>query len=187
MVWGANALLWDCLPTSHWRLRCLQCQEVPKWDVSIKSHPTETSTFTGAISAEIPWTNKSTQVYINFPVGGDWMVSFVPQLEQGINAEVGFPSWCTRQETKWSDYHRRCDAGYILNYKGVEKLVCQVSYLLLAIFLTPYRSQTWKLLSHPASLKLSLRTTPWRANLRGLWRIRFPYLRVYGAGYDVPA
>ena len=48
----------------------------------------ENSTFTSAIGAEAPWTNASTEVYIDFSVGGDWMVSFAPQLEQVINAGV---------------------------------------------------------------------------------------------------
>lgn len=70
------------------------------------------------IGAEKTWEQTNTNVYSNFAATGDWMRSSVPDLEKVIDSGVRTLVYCG-------------DADYILNYPGIEDMVCPHHYYLV--------------------------------------------------------
>ncbi|EGG04094.1 carboxypeptidase S1 [Melampsora larici-populina 98AG31] len=115
--------------------------------------------FQESIGAETNWTQSNEDVYDNFFKGGDWMMSSAPQLERIINSGV---------RTLIFDG----DADYILNYMGVEAMVDSLN----TTFSEQYKQQQfsdWLVDGQKAGLYKNAGT--------------FSYLRVFGAGHQVPA
>ena len=71
----------------------------------------QSSAVTSKIGSQGTWVNNSNDVYALFSASGDWMRSSLPDLETVINSGV---------RTIIYDG----DADYILNYFGVEAMVC---------------------------------------------------------------
>ncbi|KZT32096.1 alpha/beta-hydrolase [Sistotremastrum suecicum HHB10207 ss-3] len=121
----------------------------------------DNQTLIGLIGAESEWEETSNGVYTNFARTGDWMLNSAPDLARVINSGV---------RTLIYDG----DADYILNYDGVEAMV---QALLPSISISPssFQFQNWTVSSHPAGL---VRQSP---------SGNFTYVRVFGAGHEVPA
>ncbi|KAF8500349.1 serine carboxypeptidase [Russula emetica] len=118
-----------------------------------------------AVTSEIgsqspsPWVETNYEVYSQFAATGDWMRSSSPYLEMVINSGV---------RTVVYDG----DADYICNYIGVEAMVDSLD----TNFSAEYASQiftTYTVNGMPAGLYKNAGT--------------FSYLRVFGAGHQVPA
>ncbi|KAI0637608.1 serine carboxypeptidase [Trametes polyzona] len=111
------------------------------------------------IGAESDWQETSDAVYGNFAATGDWMHNSRPDLEKVINAGV---------RTIVYDG----DADYILNFHGVEAMV----NALQTQFSAEYAKQAF------ASFTV-------RGQAAGLFKNAgtFSYVRIYGAGHEVPA
>jgi carboxypeptidase C (cathepsin A) len=111
------------------------------------------------IGAEKEWEESNFDVYVNFALTGDWMRTKRPALESVIDAGV---------RTILFDG----DADYICNYKGFEALADGLQ----TRFTKQYARTKW---------------SSWKVNgqLAGQYRNAgtFSYLRVYGAGHEVPA
>ena len=116
-------------------------------------------TVTGKIGAQSTWQETNYGVFNLFGTTGDWIRSSSPDLELVINAGV---------RTVIYDG----DADYICNYMGVEAMVRALN----TVYSPLYASQnfsTYNVKGKPAGLYKNA----------GL----FSYLRVYGAGHEVPA
>ncbi|KAF8072010.1 serine carboxypeptidase [Lyophyllum atratum] len=111
------------------------------------------------VGAEKEWQDTNTDVYFNFAKTGDWMRTSRPDLESVINAGV---------RTIIFDG----DADYILNYVGVEAMVDALS----TKFTSSYQQQQF------ATYKVADQTAGQFKNAG-----TFSYLRVFGAGHEVPA
>ncbi|KAG5635376.1 hypothetical protein DXG03_005396, partial [Asterophora parasitica] len=111
------------------------------------------------VGAEATWQITNSNVYNNFAATGDWMRNSRPDLETVINAGV---------RTLVFDG----DADYILNYNGVEALVDNLN----TKFSATYKQQVF------ANYTVAGQTT-------GIYKNAgtFSYLRIYGAGHEVPA
>ncbi|KAF8646648.1 hypothetical protein AX16_007146 [Volvariella volvacea WC 439] len=111
------------------------------------------------IGAEVSWQQTNRNVYNNFAATGDWMRNSRLDLEKVIDAGV---------RTLIFDG----DADYIVNYVGVEAMVDALNTKFSAI----YRQQPW---------------TTYRVAGQSAGQYKnagtFSYLRVYGAGHEVPA
>ncbi|KZS90557.1 serine carboxypeptidase [Sistotremastrum niveocremeum HHB9708] len=117
------------------------------------------SAVTSKIGSEATWQETNDDVYDNFANTGDWMLNSAPDLEAVINAGV---------RTVLYDG----DADYILNYKGYEAMISN----LVTSFSSSYNSQafaTYTVAGHAAGLFKNAGT--------------FSYVRIYGAGHEVPA
>lgn len=115
--------------------------------------------FQESIGAEANWTQSNEDVYDNFFKGGDWMMSSAPHLERLINLGV---------RTLIFDG----DADYILNYMGVEAMVDSLN----TTFSEQYKQEQfsdWFVDGQKAGIYKNAGT--------------FSYLRVFGAGHQVPA
>ncbi|KAF9524177.1 serine carboxypeptidase [Crepidotus variabilis] len=139
------------------------------WDVYDVRHtdpdpyPPDFSTYINSvrtkIGAEVTWTQSNSKVYSNFANTGDWMRNSAPDLAYVVNSGV---------RTLIFDG----DADFIVNYAGVESMVDALQ----TQFSTAYHSQAW---------------TPYKVNgqVTGQYKAAgtFAYLRIYGAGHEVPA
>ncbi|KAF8073380.1 serine carboxypeptidase [Lyophyllum atratum] len=111
------------------------------------------------IGAESTWQVTNHDVYNNFAATGDWMRNSRPYLENVINAGV---------RTIVYDG----DADYILNFDGVEAMVDKLT----TSYTSLYRQQefaTYTVAGHRAGQYKNAGT--------------FSYIRIYGAGHEVPA
>ncbi|GLB45331.1 putative peptidase S10 family protein [Lyophyllum shimeji] len=111
------------------------------------------------IGAESTWQMTNNNVYSNFAATGDWMRNSRPDLETVINAGV---------RTIVFDG----DADYILNFNGVEAMVDQLN----TNFSSLYKQQqfaTYNVAGQRAGQYKNAGT--------------FSYIRIYGAGHEVPA
>jgi carboxypeptidase C (cathepsin A) len=138
---------------------------------------------TSKIGSQSTWVEANTGIYKQFTATGDWMRSSRPNLEAVINAGV---------RTIIYDG----DADYILNYMGVEAMVrtsrefSSLSYSpcpnLVALF-PQVASLTTKFSAEFA--KQSFATYTVNGKPTGLYKNAgtFSYLRVFGAGHEVPA
>ncbi|KLO19457.1 serine carboxypeptidase [Schizopora paradoxa] len=116
-------------------------------------------TLMSLIGAEQTWQETSDQVYDNFAKTGDWMLNSAPDLETVINAGI---------RTVIYDG----DADYICNYMGVEAMVNNLQ----TEFSSTYQQeafQTYTVEGHSAGMFKNAGT--------------FSYIRVFGAGHEVPA
>ncbi|KAF4577502.1 hypothetical protein EYR40_003042 [Pleurotus pulmonarius] len=111
------------------------------------------------IGGEVTYTTSSNRVYSNFAATGDWMRNSRPDLETVINAGV---------RTLIFDG----DADYILNFNGVEAMVDALQ----TKFTSLYKQQTFQ------PFAVGGKTTGQFKNAG-----TFSYLRIYGAGHEVPA
>ncbi|KAF9524176.1 serine carboxypeptidase [Crepidotus variabilis] len=126
-------------------------------------YPPDFSTYINSvrtkIGAEVIWNQSNTTVYTNFAFAGDWMRNSAPDLEYVINSGV---------RTLIYDG----DADFIVNYVGVESMVDALQ----SQFTSAYHSQAW---------------TPYEVHgqVTGQYKAAgtFAYLRIYGAGHEVPA
>jgi carboxypeptidase C (cathepsin A) len=138
---------------------------------------------TSKIGSQSTWVESNMDVYHQFAATGDWIRSARPNLEAAINAGV---------RTVIYDG----DADYIVNYMGVEAMVRASR----AFFLLSYSPCTYlvALFAQVASLttKFSAEfasqdfaTYIVNGNPAGLYKNAgtFSYLRVFGAGHEVPA
>ncbi|KAF9465808.1 serine carboxypeptidase [Collybia nuda] len=111
------------------------------------------------IGAESTWQFTNRGVYNNFAATGDWMRNSRPDLETVINAGV---------RTIVFDG----DADYILNFNGVEAMVDALN----TKFTTTYHQQQF---------------TPYTVAGQATGQFKnagtFSYVRIYGAGHEVPA
>ncbi|KAF9034389.1 serine carboxypeptidase [Panaeolus papilionaceus] len=111
------------------------------------------------IGGEVTWTQSSNAVYRNFSRTGDWMTNSRPDLEFVINSGV---------RTIIYDG----DADYILNFDGVEAMVDSLQ----TIYTPLYKLQKFQ------NFNVKGQTTGIYKNAG-----RFSYVRIYGAGHEVPA
>ncbi|KAG6914593.1 hypothetical protein DXG01_016427 [Tephrocybe rancida] len=111
------------------------------------------------VGAEATWQETNNNVYNNFASTGDWMRNSRPNLETVINAGV---------RTIVFDG----DADYILNFNGVEAMVDALN----TTFTSLYKQQqfaTYTVAGQSAGQFKNAGT--------------FSYVRIYGAGHEVPA
>ncbi|PPQ79774.1 hypothetical protein CVT24_010109 [Panaeolus cyanescens] len=126
-------------------------------------YPPAISTYLASIrtaaGAEASYVESNSKVYSNFAATGDWMRNSRPDLETVINAGV---------RTLIFDG----DADYIVNYVGVEAMVDALN----TQFTATYKQQPW-----------STYTVEGQAAGQYKNAGTFSYMRVYGAGHEVPA
>ncbi|RDB15219.1 Carboxypeptidase S1 [Hypsizygus marmoreus] len=111
------------------------------------------------IGAEATWQQTNRNVYNNFAATGDWMRNSRPDLETVINAGV---------RTIVFDG----DADYILNFNGVEAMVDKLSTKFTAVY-QQQKFATYAVAGQTAGQYKNAGT--------------FSYIRIYGAGHEVPA
>ncbi|EJD03357.1 serine carboxypeptidase [Fomitiporia mediterranea MF3/22] len=117
------------------------------------------TSFMNSIGAESTWQESNGDVYDNFARTGDWMLNSAPDLAAVVDAGV---------RTVIYDG----DADYICNFKGVEAMVDHLQ----TEFSTLYHQESftnYTVAGHPAGLVKNAGT--------------FSYIRVFGAGHEVPA
>jgi len=119
----------------------------------------QSSVVTAKIGSQSTWVDSSDNVYAQFAATGDFMRSSLPDLEMVINSGV---------RTVIYDG----DADYILNYIGVEAMVSSLNTRFSAKF-ARQSFATYTVNGMPAGLYKNAGT--------------FSYLRVFGAGHEVPA
>jgi carboxypeptidase C (cathepsin A) len=144
------------------------------------------SAVTSKIGSQSKWVKRNNHVYDQFAKAGDWMRTSLPELETVINAGV---------RTVIYDG----DADYFFNYKGVEAMVRPLCFLLLH---PPTSSNLCHDRVDTMVQTLSLNTTvsaqfkkqkfetyDVKGKPAGLYKNAgtFSYLRVFGAGHEVPA
>ncbi|TFK75531.1 serine carboxypeptidase [Pluteus cervinus] len=126
-------------------------------------YPPDISTYLSDVSSEIgaesSWEMTNGNVYNNFASTGDWMRNSRPDLESVINAGVRTLIF-------------NGDADFIVNYVGVEAMVDALN----TQFTPTYKQQSWS-------------TFNVKGQAAGQYKNAgtFSYLRVYGAGHEVPA
>jgi carboxypeptidase C (cathepsin A) len=111
------------------------------------------------IGAESTWQETNNDVYDNFAATGDWMRSSAPDLETVINAGVRVVVYDG-------------DADYILNFNGVEAMVNNLNTKFTSL-LHAQSFQSWTVDGQLAAQVKNAGT--------------FSYIRIYGAGHEVPA
>ncbi|PFH50862.1 hypothetical protein AMATHDRAFT_75331 [Amanita thiersii Skay4041] len=111
------------------------------------------------IGAESTWEETNSSVYSNFADTGDWMRNSRPDLETVINANI---------RTIIFDG----DADYILNYNGVEAMVDALQ----TQFTTQYHNTPFQNYTVQGQTAGQFRNAG-----------TFSYIRIYGAGHEVPA
>ncbi|KAI0000650.1 Alpha/Beta hydrolase protein [Russula compacta] len=114
---------------------------------------------TSKIGSQTKWKFVSLDVYENFAKTGDWMRSSSPNLETVINAGVRTIIYAG-------------DADYILNHYGIEAMVASLKTKFSSQF-AKQKFETFTVNGEPAGLYKNAGT--------------FSYLRVFGAGHEVPA
>ncbi|KAF8960015.1 serine carboxypeptidase [Flammula alnicola] len=112
-----------------------------------------------SIGAEVNWTESSNDVYFQFAITGDWMRNSRPALETVINAGI---------RTIIYDG----DADYILNFNGVEAMVDSLN----TTFTSTYKQQKFQTYEVAGQKAGQLKEAG-----------NFTYVRIYGAGHEVPA
>jgi carboxypeptidase C (cathepsin A) len=117
------------------------------------------STVTSKIGSQSKWEKRNNHVYAKFAKAGDWMRSTLPELETVIDSGV---------RTVLYDG----DADYICNYMGVEAMARALNTVYSPLYALQ-NFKTYNVKGKPAGLYKNA----------GL----FSYLRVYGAGHEVPA
>ncbi|KAI0271170.1 serine carboxypeptidase [Russula aff. rugulosa BPL654] len=117
------------------------------------------SAVTSKIGSQSKWVKRNNHVYDQFAKAGDWMRTSLPDLETVINAGV---------RTVIYDG----DADYFFNYKGVEAMTLSLNTTVSAQF-KKQKFETYDVKGKPAGLYKNAGT--------------FSYLRVFGAGHEVPA
>ncbi|KAF8887450.1 serine carboxypeptidase [Gymnopilus junonius] len=126
-------------------------------------YPPEISTFLNTVApqigGEVTWVQSSNSVYRNFSKTGDWMRNSAPDLEFVINSGI---------RTIIYDG----DADYILNSDGVEAMVDDLETIWSPIYKFQ-KFQTFKVRGQEAGVFKNAG--------------RFSYVRIYGAGHEVPA
>ena len=134
---------------------------------------------TSKIGSQSIWVKANTGIYEQFAATGDWMRSSLPNLEAVINAGV---------RTIIYDG----DADYIVNYMGVEAMARAsraFSYALtdLVALSLQVASLTTKFSAEFAKQNFATYTV--NGKPAGLYKNAgtFSYLRVFGAGHEVPA
>ncbi|KAH9480111.1 Carboxypeptidase S1 [Psilocybe cubensis] len=126
-------------------------------------YPPQISTYlnnvASKIGGEVQWSQSSRVVYANFANTGDWMRDSSPDLEFVINSGV---------RTIIYDG----DVDYILNFNGVEAMVADLKTIWSPLF----KQQKFKSFSV-------------RGQATGLYKNagKFSYVRIFGAGHEVPA
>ncbi|KIJ24884.1 hypothetical protein M422DRAFT_194174, partial [Sphaerobolus stellatus SS14] len=114
---------------------------------------------TSHIGAESTWQESNDDVYENFALTGDWMISSLPQLEFVIESGVRTVIYAG-------------DADYILCYTGIEAMLdtLQTSF-----------TSSWEM--------ESLSNWTVSGELAGLYKTagHISYVRIFGAGHEVPA
>jgi carboxypeptidase C (cathepsin A) len=141
------------------------------------------SAVTSRIGSQSTWLDSNIDIYYQFAATGDWMRSSRPNLEVVINAGV---------RTVIYDG----DADFIVNYMGVEAMVrvsrafSLLSYNLcadLVAFFPQVASLTTKFSAEFSSQ--SFTTYNVNGKPAGMYKNAgtFSYLRVFGAGHEVPA
>ncbi|CAA7266088.1 unnamed protein product [Cyclocybe aegerita] len=123
------------------------------------SFTTYINSVASTIGAETTWTSSNRNVYRNFSLTGDWMRNSRQDLEFVINSGV---------RTIIYDG----DADYILNFNGVEAMVDKLE----TVWSPLYKRQKF------ASYKVNGQVTGIFKNAG-----KFSYVRIYGAGHEVPA
>ncbi|KAK7008403.1 carboxypeptidase [Favolaschia claudopus] len=111
------------------------------------------------IGAEVTWQETNLEVYSNFAATGDWMRTSLPDLEIVINSGVRVLIYAG-------------DADYIMNFNGVEAMVTSLN----TKFSAQFKAQKFA----PYKVKGLLAGQFKNAGT-------FSYLRIYGAGHEVPA
>ncbi|KAF8636217.1 hypothetical protein AX17_003703 [Amanita inopinata Kibby_2008] len=111
------------------------------------------------VGAQGTWQEVSNNVYNNFAATGDWMRNSAPDLETVIKAGV---------RTIIYDG----DADYILNFDGVEAMVDALQTQVTGLY-QKQRFQTYTVQGQTAGQYKNAGT--------------FSYIRIYGAGHEVPA
>jgi len=114
---------------------------------------------TSKIGSQSTWVESNVDIYNQFAATGDWIRSSCPNLEAVINAGV---------RTVIYDG----DADFIVNYMGVEAMVASLTTKFSAEF-AKENFATYTVNGKPAGLYKNAGT--------------FSYLRVFGAGHEVPA
>ncbi|KAG6826956.1 hypothetical protein H0H92_013769 [Tricholoma furcatifolium] len=117
------------------------------------------ATIQSQIGAQVTWEETNDDVYDNFASTGDWMRNSRPDLETVINAGI---------RTIVYDG----DADYILNYDGVEAMVNALNTTFTPLF-QQQQFATFTVAGQAAGLYKNAGT--------------FSYVRIYGAGHEVPA
>lgn len=113
----------------------------------------------GAVGAGVVWQEINNDVYLNFAATGDWMRNSRPDLEAVINAGI---------RTIVYDG----DADYIVNFNGVEAMVDNLN----TQFTSLYKQQAFRTYTVAGQAAGKFKNA-------GL----FSYIRIYGAGHEVPA
>jgi carboxypeptidase C (cathepsin A) len=136
---------------------------------------------TSKIGSQSRWVKVNSDVYDQFASTGDWMRSSLSDLEAVINASV---------RTVLFDG----DADYICNYMGVEAMVRASCFLLLLLAFALTLSLHAKIDSlhtefSPEFAKQNFSSFTVKGKPAGQYKNagRFSYLRVSGAGHQVPA
>ncbi|KAG7444067.1 alpha/beta-hydrolase [Guyanagaster necrorhizus] len=111
------------------------------------------------IGAEATWSMSNGDVYANFAATGDWMRNSRPDLETVINAGVRTVVYVG-------------DADYILNFNGVEAMVGALD-MKFSDILKEEELEDYTVDGQAAGLHKNAGT--------------FSFIRVYGAGHEVPA
>jgi carboxypeptidase C (cathepsin A) len=138
---------------------------------------------TSEIGSYSTWQNVSLDVYYNFAATGDWMRTSRPDLEKVINAGV---------RTVVYDG----DADYLMNFKSVEAMVrpCLSCALHIALHADNSRLRVRQVASLNTKFSKEFAQQEFakftvHGVSAGLYKNAgtFSYLRVYGAGHEVPA
>ncbi|KAJ6526334.1 serine carboxypeptidase [Mycena capillaripes] len=130
---------------------------------SVDPYPPDISSYLASIQtkigAEVTWKQTNDDVYDNFAAAGDWMRSSLPVLESVINSGVRVTIYVG-------------DADYIVNFMGVEAMIASMN----TTFSAQFNQQVF---------------APYKVNglLAGQFKTAgtFSYVRIYGAGHEVPA
>ncbi|KAJ7932827.1 serine carboxypeptidase [Mycena leptocephala] len=130
---------------------------------SVDPYPPDISSYLASIQtkigAEVAWQQTNDDVYDNFVAAGDWIRSSLPDLESVINSGVRVTIYVG-------------DADYIVNFMGVEAMIASMN----TTFSAQFNQQAF---------------APYKVNglLAGQFKTAgtFSYVRIYGAGHEVPA
>jgi len=111
------------------------------------------------IGGEVTWAETNNAVYENFAITGDWMRNSRPDLETVINAGI-----------RTIVYNG--DVDYIINFNGVEAMVDALDTKFTQI----YKNQNFALYTVAGQVTGQFKNAG-----------TFSYVRIYGAGHEVPA
>ncbi|KJA15644.1 hypothetical protein HYPSUDRAFT_48173 [Hypholoma sublateritium FD-334 SS-4] len=126
-------------------------------------YPPEIATYLNAVASqiggEVTWTQSSNAVYRNFSKTGDWMRNSAPDLEFVIDSGI-----------RTIIYDGGAD--YILNHYGVEAMVNNLQTIYSDLF-KRQKFETFKVAGQETGIYKNAG--------------RFSYVRIFGAGHEVPA